>query len=119
MPVRAHARQPAARRFAAFAGEFTRRGITWSEFRSFAQAVAEDPDLSERHPMFTSLDQPGIGRYLVPGLPLDFSALPREPPRRAPVLGEHTDEILAEIVGLSGAAISRLHEDGVVAGPRC
>ena len=109
----------AARRVADFAAEFDRRGITWSEFRSFAQAVAEDPDLSERHPMFTSLDQPGIGRYLVPGLPLDFSALPREPPRRAPVLGEDTHEILAEIVGLSGAAISRLHEDGVVAGPRC
>jgi 2-methylfumaryl-CoA isomerase len=34
------------------------------------------------------------------------------------VLGEHTDEILSEMLGMSDAEISRLHEDKVVAGPR-
>jgi 2-methylfumaryl-CoA isomerase len=108
----------AARRVADFAGAFDRGGVTWSEFRSFGQAVAEDPDLSERHPMFELLEQPGIGRYLAPGLPLEFGAFAREPPRPAPVLGEHTDEILAGVLGLSGAAIGRLHDESVVAGPR-
>lgn len=108
----------AQRRVAEFAGIFDKAGVTWSEFRSFAQAVAEDPDLSEGHPMFTQVEQPGIGRYLMPGLPIEFGALTREAPRRAPELGEHTDEILAEIVGLGGAEIGRLHEAGVVAGPR-
>jgi crotonobetainyl-CoA:carnitine CoA-transferase CaiB-like acyl-CoA transferase len=36
-------------------------------------------------------------------------------PRRAPSLGEHTEEILAEI-GYSGTQIARLYDDKVVAG---
>ena len=54
----------------------------------------------------------------MPGLPLDFGAFAREPPRRAPVLGEHTDEILAGVLGLGGAEIGRLHDAGIVAGPQ-
>ncbi len=107
----------AARRVAEFAGTFDQAGITWSEFRSFAQAVREDPDLSPEHPMFALLEQPGIGPYLMPGLPIEFGAFGREPPRRAPVLGEHTDEILAEVVGLASGEIGRLHDAGIVAGP--
>jgi 2-methylfumaryl-CoA isomerase len=37
--------------------------------------------------------------------------------RRAPLLGEHTDEILATCLGLGDAEIGRLHDAGVVAGP--
>jgi 2-methylfumaryl-CoA isomerase len=37
------------------------------------------------------------------------------PPTRAPLLGEHTDEVLATILGLSDGAIGRLHDEGVVA----
>jgi 2-methylfumaryl-CoA isomerase len=33
------------------------------------------------------------------------------------VLGEHTDEILSEMLALSDTEIGRLHDDGVVAGP--
>ena len=108
----------AARRVEEFATAFDRAGVTWSEFRSFAQAVAEDPDLSSEHPMFELLNQPGIGRYLMPGLPIEFGAFAREVPRVAPILGQHTDEILAEVMGLGSAEIGRLHDQGVVAGPR-
>jgi 2-methylfumaryl-CoA isomerase len=34
------------------------------------------------------------------------------------LLGEHTDEILAEELGLSAAEIGDLHDAGVVAGPK-
>lgn len=108
----------AARRIEALAPLFDANGVTWSVFRSFAEAVAEDPDLSEDNPLFTRLHQPGIGDYRVPGTPLDSSAFPREPPARASELGEHTDEILADIVGLSARQIADLHDAGVVAGPR-
>ena len=67
--------------------------------------------------MFSMLKQPGIGRYLVPGSPLYFSSVPREAPRRAPVLGEHTDEVLAEVLGLSDGAIGKLREKRIVGGP--
>jgi 2-methylfumaryl-CoA isomerase len=108
----------ASRRVDEFAATFDKAAITWSEFRSFAQAVREDTDLSPDHPMFALMEQPGIGSYLMPGLPIEFGAHPREAPRPAPVLGEHTDQILAEVVGLDSAAIGRLHDQGVVAGPR-
>ena len=67
--------------------------------------------------MFSTLEQPGIGRYLVPGSPLHFSAMPREAPRRTPVLGEHTDQVLAEVLGLSDGAIGKLREKCIVGGP--
>ena len=67
--------------------------------------------------MFTTLDQPGIGRYLVPGSPLAFSAVPRQKPIRAPQLGEHTDEVLADVLGLSSGAIGGLRDRRIVGGP--
>ena len=74
----------AARRIEDFASAFDQAGCTWAEFRSFAEAVKLDPDLSPDNPMFSLVDQPAIGRYPVPGTPFDFSALAREAPRPAP-----------------------------------
>jgi 2-methylfumaryl-CoA isomerase len=97
----------------AFAGT----GVSWGPYQTFSQLVSEDPRCSTANPMFSTLDQPGVGEYLVPGSPLDFSRLGRLPAERAPLLGEHTDEILADRLGLSAREIGRLHDDGVVAGP--
>ncbi|MFN3233768.1 MAG: CoA transferase [Alphaproteobacteria bacterium] len=105
------------RRIEDFAQAFDGHGVTWTPFRSFKSAVAEDPDISTDHPMFEMVDQPGIGSYLVPGTPLEFSAFERQPPQPAPVLGQHTEEILADVVGLDEGEIARLFDDGIVAGP--
>ncbi|MDS4027093.1 MAG: CoA transferase [Candidatus Contendobacter sp.] len=107
-----------ARKVEDFAKPFDDQGVTWSVFRTFKQAIQEDPDLSTRHPMFDMVEQPGIGSYLAPGSPFEFSEFERSPPQRASVLGEHTDEILSDLLGLSDHEISKLHEAKVVAGPR-
>ncbi|MDQ5908926.1 MAG: 2-methylfumaryl-CoA isomerase [Pseudomonadota bacterium] len=107
-----------ARKVEDFARAFDENNVTWSVFRTFKQAIQQDPDFSTQHPMFSLLEQPGIGSYLTPGSPFEFSAFERQPPNPAPVLGEHTDEILSDLLGLSDAEISRLHEQKVVAGPR-
>lgn len=107
-----------ARKVEDFAQAFDENNVTWSVFRTFKQAIQEDPDFSVQHPMFSRIEQPGIGEYLAPGSPFEFSEFERQPPQCAPVLGQHTDEILSGILGLSDAEISRLHEQKVVAGPR-
>jgi 2-methylfumaryl-CoA isomerase len=95
---------------------FVGTGVLWGVFLNFAQLIGEDPRCSEANPLLAPVDQPGIGRYLIPGLPLDFGALPRLAPRPAPLLGEHSDEVLTEVLGFSAAEIGRLHEQRIVAG---
>lgn len=96
---------------------FKLRHVCWGPYRTFRQMLDEDPRVSTENPIFSELEQPGIGRFLVPGSPISFGAFTRQPPRRAPLLGEHTDEILGNDLGLSDKEIGRLREDGVVAGP--
>jgi len=108
----------ATRRVAEFAEDFERAGVTWSEFRSFSQALAEDPDLSLQNPMFADVEQPGIGRYLMPGSPLSFSASARSAAVAAPQLGAHTEEILADVAGLPDHEIASLIDAGIVAQSR-
>ncbi len=107
----------AARRVEQVAEAFEAAGVTWSVFRSFAEALAEDPDLSEANPLFETLHQPGIGACLTPGSPLTFSAIPRRSPVPAPELGQDTEEILADVAGLPGGEIARLFDAGVVSQP--
>jgi 2-methylfumaryl-CoA isomerase len=97
----------------AFAGT----AVCWGPYQTFRQMVEEDPRCSTRNPLFALLEQPGIGSYLAPGSPLQFSAAQRVPPRRAPRLGEHTDEVLSEVLQLSSGQIGQLRDKKVVAGP--
>ena len=75
--------------------------MLWGPFQDFVELVRDDPRCSPHNPLFAEIDQPGIGRYPMPGLPLDFSASPRQPTRPAPRLGEHTEQVLSEVLGLS------------------
>jgi 2-methylfumaryl-CoA isomerase len=96
---------------------FDRHGVSWGPYRTFRQLVEEDPRCSVANPMFATVEQPGIGSYLMPGSPVDFGAVERLGARRAPLLGEHTDEVLAEVLGRAPEEIARLHDDGLVGGP--
>lgn len=107
----------AARTLAEVSAVFDIHRVTWGPYRTVRQAIGCDADLSIAHPMFSMLEQPGIGTYLAPACPLDFGAVPRLPAAPAPALGQHTDEILLEVLGLSSAQVGALHDAGVVAGP--
>jgi 2-methylfumaryl-CoA isomerase len=108
----------AARNLADIRATFLGTHVSWGPYQTFRQLVSEDPRCSTVNPMFSVAEQPGIGTYLMPGSPLDFAAVPRVPVRRAPILGEQTDEVLAEVLRLSGGEIARLHDKGVIAGPK-
>ena len=75
---------------------FERHGVLWSPYQTVKQLIAEDARASTANPMFAEVEQPGLGRYLIPGSPLRFGAAARLPPRRAPALGEHTEEVFRE-----------------------
>ena len=95
---------------------FDAHDVCWGPYQTFTQLVEQDPRCSLANPMFAEVEQPGIGTYRMPGTPLVFSDADRLAPQRAPTLGEHTEEVLAEVLGLSDAEIGRLLDDGVVAG---
>jgi 2-methylfumaryl-CoA isomerase len=106
-----------ARTLAEVRSSFDAARVTWAPYRTVRRALEEDADASTANPMFAEIDQPGVGRVLAPGLPLHFSAAARSPVRPAPRLGEHTDEILLELLSLSSAEVGALHDAGVIAGP--
>jgi len=51
---------------------------------------------------------------LIPGNPVKLSAMVDEPDQRIPWLGEHTDRVLRDELGLSEEQLSELRADGVV-----
>ena len=105
----------AARTVEDFEAEFNVKGLTWSEFRTLKEALAEDSDLSVENPLFENVLNPDIGEYLTPRFPGNFSCSPSVEPTTAPELGAHTEEILSDIVGLGDRAIGKLLEKGIVA----
>ena len=80
----------------------TNAAVCWGPYQSFLEMVRDDPRCSTRNPLFEDVDQPGIGRFMMPGSPLEFRHHAREAVRPAPTLGQHTDEILSEVLGLTG-----------------
>ena len=90
-------------------------GVCWGPYQTFTQLLDEDPRVSEESAVFATVDQPGIGPLLTPASPVRFPKEPPVPPAVAPLLGSHTDEVLADVMGLSAAEIGRLHDDGLVA----
>lgn len=93
---------------------FDELGVCWGRYQTFGELVATDPRCSTESELFRDIEQPGIGTYLTPGSPLAFGgALPVEP-SPAPRLGQHTEEILAELLGLSTSEIGSLQDNGTV-----
>ncbi len=100
------------------AGALSKAGVLWGPYQSFGEMVRHDHRFTTAaNPMIATVEQPGVGRYRVPGSPLEFGAAPRQPTGPAPKLGQDTDAILADVLGLSDTSIRKLHDQGIVAGP--
>lgn len=97
---------------------FDHHGVCWGPYRTFAELVAEDPRCTVANPLFAPVTHPGVGSVLEARSPLRFEGIDLEDPAPAPRLGQHTDEVLAECLGLSASEIGQLHDAGIVAGPQ-
>jgi len=100
--------------------------LTWSEarellagtralvepFRTFDELV--ESDLVQANPLFTEVDQPGVGPHLAAGSPISMGGR-QAAATTAPAVGEHTDDVLATVAGVDVDRLERLRADGVVA----
>jgi crotonobetainyl-CoA:carnitine CoA-transferase CaiB-like acyl-CoA transferase len=90
---------------ASLLARLTARGIPCGPINTYADACA-DPQVQARQ-MVVPIDHPTLGRTRALGSPIKFSETPAHIGRRAPLLGEHTDEVLRE-AGFSEPEIRRL-----------
>jgi formyl-CoA transferase/CoA:oxalate CoA-transferase len=63
--------------------------------------------------MLVEIEHPALGVLRQAGIPIEFSATPGSIRTAPPLLGQHTDEVLAEL-GYAGDEVARLRADGIV-----
>ncbi|MCD6380372.1 CoA transferase [bacterium] len=78
-----------------------------------ARAAVEDEDLIERN-FWSYLDHPEVGLTLYNRVPIMFSETPCEMKTAAPLLGEHTDEVLTGFLGYTNEELAQLKAEDVL-----
>ena len=87
-------------------------GVPAGPILNYEQVLSDPHTLARR--MVVEIDHPKAGRIKSLGSPVKLSKVPAGAPRHAPLLAEHTDEILAEL-GISAERVARLREQGILA----
>jgi len=105
----------AARMSTALKPAFDAGGVTWGEYQTLHRAVTTDPRLFTANPLFETLTHPSGLTYPTSGPAGTLANEARNAVAVAPKLGQHSDEILATVLGLDSGAIGRLHDEGLVA----
>ena len=72
------------------------------------------PPVAERD-MIVEYDPPDVGKVRRPGNPIRKAGAPATPSRPAPRLGEHTDEVLRDLLSLPAERIAELRRQGALA----
>jgi crotonobetainyl-CoA:carnitine CoA-transferase CaiB-like acyl-CoA transferase len=80
----------------------------------FTVGEAAASDHLQARDYFVEIEHPLLGKLRDLGAPFKLPASPGGPTRPAPLLGQHTDEVLTERLGLDAASITRLRSDRVI-----
>ncbi|HEY8489404.1 MAG TPA: CoA transferase [Dehalococcoidia bacterium] len=91
-----------------------RAGVPAGAVQHHGDLTARDAQLAHRG-LFPTIEHPKLGTYRTDGLPVRLSATPGTIRRHAPLFGEHTDEVLRDLLGYSEERIAALREAGVLA----
>lgn len=75
--------------------------------------IVGDPHFADRQQVL-SVESADYGHVLQPGVVPVLTGTPGRVPGRAPLLGEHNEEVLGGLLGLTGEEIASLHSNGIV-----
>lgn len=87
-------------------------GVPCGRINSVKQAL--DAPQTQARSMVEAVEHPVIGPLRLIGTPFKFSGTPTSVRRAPPTLGQHTDEVLREELGLSAERIARLRTEKVI-----
>jgi len=76
--------------------------------------LVNDPHIAGAREMIVEMDHPGKGKMKVVNNPIKFSDTKTTIRYTAPHLGEHTNNILTDVLGMSGEEIATLKEPGAL-----
>ena len=88
------------------------KGIPCGPINNLDQ-VFDDPQVQFRN-MQLELDHPTAGKVNTVKNPINLSKTPLEYAKAAPTLGQHTDEVLSQVLGIDQASIEVLYKDKIV-----
>jgi 2-methylfumaryl-CoA isomerase len=106
----------AARTEAELAPVFEVEGVCWAPYRTLEEAATDPALFTAANPVFGAAQQPSGLAYPVAGPAATLVGHARGAPSPAPKLGADTDQVLAELLGMSSGEIGRLHDAGLVRG---
>jgi CoA:oxalate CoA-transferase len=75
--------------------------------------ICEDPHIQHRN-MLVEIDQPGVGKMRIAGSPIHLSETPGEVYAPAPLLGQHSEEVLRSILSYAQEEIDQLKQEGII-----
>ncbi len=87
-------------------------GVPGGSVRTPLEAIAS-PEATARN-MMHDVSHPRAGTFQVVGSPIRLSANPVRTPDAAPLLGQHTEAVLSDMLGLDASAIAALQTKGVI-----
>jgi crotonobetainyl-CoA:carnitine CoA-transferase CaiB-like acyl-CoA transferase len=91
---------------------FAENGVPAQPINTVPQALA-DPHVAARE-MVVEVPHPTAGSVRLMGVPHKLSRTPAGIKRHPPLLGEHTEEVLRERLGMSTEEIARLRSEGAI-----
>lgn len=76
--------------------------------------ISVDEHFVKVREMLVKMEQPGIGEVTVTNNPIKFSETKTSIRRPAPLLGQHTEEVYRELLGLTKEDLDKLREEGII-----
>jgi formyl-CoA transferase len=92
--------------------KFGAAGIPCGRINTVAQALADEHTAARE--MVRSIKHPTAGDLKMLGIPFRFSATPASVRRPSPTLGQHTEQVLRDELGLSDERIATLRAEKVI-----